>query len=125
MIIKIKVKPGAKEEKIEKINDNEYKISVEERAEDGKANNRVINLLAKELGVSFRDIKIKNPGSRDKMSGKTEEKVATGKDILKYFGALKDKDINWEERKSKMKDFRNSFNKRIKQTSERMSKERE
>ena len=67
MIIKIKVKPNSKEEKIEKISDGSYVLSVKEPAEDNKANIRVINLLSKELNVSFKKIKIKNPASRNKI----------------------------------------------------------
>ena len=67
MIIKIKVKPNSKEEKVEKISDGSYVLSVKEPAEDNKANIRVINLLSKELNVSFRKIKIKNPASRNKI----------------------------------------------------------
>ena len=67
MIIYVDIKPGAREEKIEKIKDNEYKILLKERAEDGKANKRLINLLAGEFGVSFKNIIIKNPTSRKKI----------------------------------------------------------
>jgi hypothetical protein len=67
MIINVKVKPNSKEEKIEKISENEYIIHVKEPAEDNKANIRVINLLSKELNVSHKNIKIKNPTSRDKL----------------------------------------------------------
>jgi hypothetical protein len=67
MIIKVKVKPNSKDEKIEKISDEEYIVSVKEPAEDNKANIRLINLLSKELNVSYKDIKIKNPTSRDKI----------------------------------------------------------
>jgi len=67
MIIKAKVKPNSKEEKIEKISENEYVISVKEPAENNKANIRLINLLSKELNVSYKCIKIKNPTSRDKI----------------------------------------------------------
>ena len=67
MIIKVNVKPGAKEEKLEKISDGEYSVSLKERAEDGKANKRLFDLLAKEFDASFRDIKIKNPKSRKKI----------------------------------------------------------
>jgi uncharacterized protein YggU (UPF0235/DUF167 family) len=67
MIIHAKVKPNSKEEKIEKIGENEYKIDVKEPAENNKANIRVINLLSKELGTSHKNIKIKNPTSRDKL----------------------------------------------------------
>lgn len=67
MKIFVKVKPGAKEDKVEKINDNGYFVSVKEKAQDGKANARLINILAKEFGVSFRSVVIKNPTSRKKI----------------------------------------------------------
>ena len=67
MIIKVNVKPGAKEEKVERISAEEYSVWLKERAEDGKANRRLLNLLAKEFKVSFKDIKIKNPKSRKKI----------------------------------------------------------
>jgi len=67
MILNVKVKPNSKEEKIEKISEKEFIISVKESAEDNKANIKVINLLSKEFGVSFRKIMIKNPRSRDKI----------------------------------------------------------
>ncbi len=67
MIIKVNVKPGAKEEKVERIFAEEYNVWLKERAEDGKANRRLLNLLAKEFKVSFKDIKIKNPKSRKKI----------------------------------------------------------
>lgn len=67
MILKVKVKPNSKEEKVEKTGENEYSISVKEPAEDNKANVRVINLLSKELKTSFKKINIKNPASREKI----------------------------------------------------------
>ena len=67
MILKVKVSPNSKEEKIEKIGENEYIVSVKEPAEDNRANIRLINLLSKELGASHKSIKIKNPTSRDKI----------------------------------------------------------
>ena len=67
MIIKVKVKPGSKNEEINKTGENEYDISLKERAEDGRANVRLVNLLSNELGVSFKDIRIKNPKSRKKI----------------------------------------------------------
>jgi predicted CopG family antitoxin len=33
--------------------------------------------------------------------------------IKKYFGILKNRDINWEERERKMKEFRDGFNKNL------------
>jgi hypothetical protein len=67
MILKVKVKPNSREEKFEKIGENEYKIDVREAPEDNKANIRVINMLSKELNTNHKNIKIKNPTSRDKL----------------------------------------------------------
>jgi len=67
MLIRVKVKPNSKEERVEKISDNEYKIDIKEPAENNRANIRVINIMAKELGVSYKNIKIKNPASRNKV----------------------------------------------------------
>lgn len=67
MIINVKAKPNSKEEKVEKISEKDYIINVKEPAEDNKANFRVINILAKQFGVNHKEIKIKNPKSRDKL----------------------------------------------------------
>lgn len=67
MIIFVKVRPGSKKEKIEKISEGEYVVSVKEPAENNRANKKVVNLLAKEFGVSFQKVKIKNPTSRRKI----------------------------------------------------------
>lgn len=67
MIIHVKVKPGSKEERLEKISETEYIVSLKERAEDGRANRRLINLLAKEFSTNFQSINIKNPKSRNKI----------------------------------------------------------
>ena len=53
----IKVRPGAKENKVEEI-DGGFKISVKEPAKEGRANKAVIKALAKHLGVSQSSIKI-------------------------------------------------------------------
>ena len=67
MIINVKVKPGASEEKVVRNEDGSYSILVKERAEKDKANKRVVNLLAKEFGVHFSNIKSKNPKSKNKI----------------------------------------------------------
>lgn len=65
MKISIKVKPGAKIEKIEKIPDQligekeaDFKVWVKELAKEGKANEAVIKALAKYFGVSKSSISI-------------------------------------------------------------------
>lgn len=67
MILKVRVHPNSDGEKIEKKSDNDFEIWVKEEAEDNKANNRVVNLLSKEIGVDWRKMKIKNPKSREKI----------------------------------------------------------
>ena len=67
MKIIVKVKPNSIEEKFVRISDSEYIVWLRERAEDGKANLRLRNLLAKEFGVNARQINIKNPKSRSKI----------------------------------------------------------
>ena len=67
MKIKVKVKPGAKKEDLVKVSGNEFVVYLKERVEDGKANARLRNLLAKEFGVNAKQIIIKNPKSREKI----------------------------------------------------------
>jgi predicted CopG family antitoxin len=40
--------------------------------------------------------------------------------IMKFFGALKDMDIDWKEKEKTMKEFRESFNRRVGETIEKM-----
>lgn len=67
MIIFVKVKPGSAEEKIQRIKEREYHISIKERAEDGKANSSLTSILSKEFSVNFKDILIKNKTGRKKI----------------------------------------------------------
>ena len=57
MIIKIKVKPGSREQEIEKISDTEYEISLKERAEDNKANLELLKLLKRYFNKQAKIIK--------------------------------------------------------------------
>ena len=58
MRIELKVIARAKKEIVEKISENSYRVKVSSPPEKGKANKRVIELLALELGVKRQDIKI-------------------------------------------------------------------
>ena len=58
MRISLKVITRAKKESIEKLSENSYKIKVSVPPEKGKANKRVIEILAEELGVRKQDILI-------------------------------------------------------------------
>ncbi len=52
MKIFVTVKPNAREEKIEKIDETHFKVSVTKPPTEGKANQAVTNVLAEFLGIS-------------------------------------------------------------------------
>jgi uncharacterized protein len=52
MKILVRVKPAAKNNKIEKISENEYSISTKAPAKNGKANEAIIRLLAAYFNIS-------------------------------------------------------------------------
>ncbi|MSU54514.1 MAG: DUF167 domain-containing protein [Candidatus Staskawiczbacteria bacterium] len=52
MKIIVKVKPGAKEDKIERVDESNYIVSVKEPPIDGRANVAIIKLLANHFDVS-------------------------------------------------------------------------
>ncbi|MEK7580358.1 MAG: DUF167 domain-containing protein [Patescibacteria group bacterium] len=58
MKIFVKAKPNAKEEKIEKINDNNFIISVKEPPVQGMANAAIIKALAEYLGINKNQLEI-------------------------------------------------------------------
>lgn len=58
MRIFIKVKPAAKEDKIEKIDEINFNVQVKEPPVEGRANIAVIKALADYFGVSQFDIRI-------------------------------------------------------------------
>ena len=62
--------------------------------------------MLKDKDKSFSDVvlEFKNKGL---------EKKWTGKDMLKYFGILKDKGIGWRGVEKNIRGFRNEFNKRV------------
>ena len=51
MKIHVQAKPGAKQDKIEKLDDTHYKIWVKVRPDEGKANRAILELLSSHLGV--------------------------------------------------------------------------
>lgn len=58
MYVKVIVVPGAKKEKIEKINADHFKVSVKEKAERNAANKRMLELLSAFLMVPEKSVKI-------------------------------------------------------------------
>ena len=68
MKIKIKAKPNSKQEKIEKINDLEYIVSVKEPPVKGLANKAIIRVVADYFNVPKSQIRIISGfTSRDKI----------------------------------------------------------
>lgn len=58
MKIFVKAKPGAREEKIEKMDDTHFIVSVKEPPKDGRANWAVTRVLAEYFGVSASRVNI-------------------------------------------------------------------
>lgn len=63
MRIEARVITRAKKEGIERISENNYRIKVSIPPEKGKANKRIVELMAKELGIKKQDIKIVSGGT--------------------------------------------------------------
>jgi len=58
MKINVKAKPSAREEKVEKIDDNNFIVSVKEPPEKGKANEAIRNALAVYFKTASARVKI-------------------------------------------------------------------
>ncbi|MFH1749808.1 MAG: DUF167 domain-containing protein [bacterium] len=58
MIITVKAKAGARENKIEEIGENEFRVSVTEPPVQGRANYAVAELLADHFKVSKSDVRL-------------------------------------------------------------------
>jgi len=67
MRISVKVKAGAKEEKVERLSDSSYTVSVKAKPQDGKANYALRELLADYLDMPrSRVILVKGERSKNK-----------------------------------------------------------
>jgi hypothetical protein len=66
MKIFVKVKPGAREERVEKIDDINFKVQVTQLPEKGKANLAVIRALAEYFNLSRSNVQIVS-GSTSKL----------------------------------------------------------
>jgi len=58
MKINVKAKPNSREEKVEKIDDNNFVVSVKEKPEKGKANDAIRNALAVYFKTASARVKI-------------------------------------------------------------------
>jgi uncharacterized protein (TIGR00251 family) len=67
-IIRVKAKPNSKKEGIKKLGENFYEVRVSAPPEKGKANERIIELLAEFFKVPKKKIKlIKGEKSKEKL----------------------------------------------------------
>ena len=51
-------------------------------------------------------------------------KKGTVKNVIRFAGDLKNLDIDWDAKENRMREFRESFNKRVKETSKKMKEYR-
>jgi hypothetical protein len=58
MKILVRVKPNAKESRVEKLDDATFSVWTKEPAKEGKANQAVIKILAEYFGTAQQNIKI-------------------------------------------------------------------
>jgi hypothetical protein len=58
MLISVKVTPNARRPLVVKIGDADYRVKVDARAEGGRANERLVELLAEHFGVPRSRIRI-------------------------------------------------------------------
>jgi uncharacterized protein YggU (UPF0235/DUF167 family) len=58
VILRVRATPGARKESVTLIRDGVYEIAVREKAERGDANSRIRALLAKELGVTAKKLRL-------------------------------------------------------------------
>jgi uncharacterized protein YggU (UPF0235/DUF167 family) len=68
MFIKVKVFPGQKKDKIEETKKNSFSLRVKEKAEQGRAHQKVTEMLAKFFNVSKPQIRlVKGAKTRSKI----------------------------------------------------------
>jgi hypothetical protein len=68
MLISVKVIPNSRKPGIEKIGEGDFKVKVDEKAEDGKANRRLMEILAEYFKVPKSSVVIsKGQKSRNKI----------------------------------------------------------
>jgi uncharacterized protein YggU (UPF0235/DUF167 family) len=58
MYIKVRVKTGSKKEIVKKVSEDHFEVSVREKAERNLANTRVREIIAEQVGLTVRKVKI-------------------------------------------------------------------
>ncbi|MDY7020474.1 MAG: DUF167 domain-containing protein [Cyanobacteriota bacterium] len=59
-IIQVKVKPNSKQQSIQKVADGHWMIHLKSPPVEGKANQELIKILAKQFNISKSEVKIKS-----------------------------------------------------------------
>lgn len=68
MRISIKVKPNAKQERLERVSENSFSLWVKEKPQEGKANEAAAKILAEHFGVAKSEVVLlKGRASRQKI----------------------------------------------------------
>ena len=68
MLVKVRVTPNAKEARVTKTGEDSFEVRVDEKAVDGRANKRLLEILAEHFNVSKSKIfLVKGAKSRDKI----------------------------------------------------------
>ena len=80
--------------------------------------------LRKEAYEFLKYLKGRDKSFSDVVLEFKEKKKGTTKDLMKYFGVMNNMNIDWEAKERRMKEFRDSFNKRIEETRKYMEKDR-
>ena len=60
MYLKVKVKAGQNREEVKRMREDTFEISVKAKAKGNMANSRVLEIVARELGVSVAKVRIIN-----------------------------------------------------------------
>ena len=68
MLIRVHVTPNAREHRVTQVEESVFEVRVDERAESGKANKRLLEIMAEYLGVPESKVSIRRGAlARDKI----------------------------------------------------------
>ena len=68
VLLKVRVTPNAKEARVVKLGEADYEVRVDEKAADGRANKRLVEILSEHFGIpKSRIVIVKGARSRDKV----------------------------------------------------------
>ena len=68
VLLRVRVTPNAKDARVVKLGEADYEVRVDEKAADGRANKRLVEILSEHFGVpKSRIVLVKGARSRDKV----------------------------------------------------------